>query len=84
MLISDLTAEANNVFLETFLSTDPRESPSKRTHLTNGPEKGFHNTQLKGSEQTGIGIDSLACHMLPEALHYQKVINARAHLAKNH
>ena len=49
MLISDLTAEANNVFLETFLSTDPRESPSKWIHMADGPEKGFHNTQLKGS-----------------------------------
>ena len=63
MLISDLTAEANNVFLETFLSTDPRKSPSKWTHLANGPEKGFHKTQLKGSEQTGLGIDGLACRV---------------------
>lgn len=77
MLISDLIAEANNVFLETFLSTDPRESPSKWTHMADGPEKGFYNTQLKGGEQTGIGIDGLAYHVLPEALHYQKVINAR-------
>ena len=28
-------------------------------------------------EQTGTGIDDLAYHVLPEALHYQKVINAR-------
>ena len=84
MLIIDLiTEEANNVFLETFLSIDPRESPSKRIHVTDGPEKCLHNTQLKASEQTGMGIDGLGCQTIPRTLHHPNVINAGGvHLAK--
>lgn len=76
LIIHVIAEEANNVFLEAFLSIGPRESPSKRIHRTDGPEKGFHNTQLKASEQTGMGIDGLGCQTIPRTLHHPKVINA--------
>lgn len=68
LIIHVIAEEANNVFLEAFLSIGPRESPSKRIHLTDGPEKGFHNTQLKASDQ--------GCQTIPRTLHHPKVINA--------
>lgn len=54
MLIIDLTAGANNVAVETFLNIDPKENPSEQEHMTNGSQKGFRSTQLKGGEQPGV------------------------------
>lgn len=71
MLITDLTTAANNVVLETFLSPDPKENPSKGEHVTDSSEKEFNRTQLKGGEQTGVCIDGLGLPVTPGAMHHQ-------------